>query len=113
MANEFSPGPKIHLKRSLCGEIKYTFKVRIIELYFEAIESNRDPEKNSQILSLNVAYFRDKLHLLPNLFVQNTIPFWFTIQPEPHAVIDCLFFENTNLYSTFFGFEPFQAVRSL
>ena len=48
--------------------------------------------KSSQILSLNVAYFRDKLHLLPNLFVQNTIPFWFSIQPEPHAVIDCLFF---------------------
>ena len=45
MASEFSRGPKIHPKRSLCGEIKYTFKVRITELYFEASETNRDPSK--------------------------------------------------------------------
>ena len=48
--------------------------------------------KNSQIFSLNAAYFCDKLYLLPNLFFKNIIPFWFSIQPEPHAVIDCLFF---------------------
>ena len=47
MASEFSRGPKIHSKKSLCGEIKYTFKVRIAELYFEAIESNRDTKKLS------------------------------------------------------------------
>ena len=47
MASDFSRSPKIHPKRSLCGEIKYTFKVRITELYFEAIETNRDPEKLS------------------------------------------------------------------
>ena len=91
MACEFSGGPKIYPKRSFCGEIKHTFKVRPTELYFEAIESNGDPE-NSQMLSLNVAYFRDKLYLLPNLFFQSAISFWFSIQPEPHAVIDCLFF---------------------
>ena len=45
MASEFSRGPKIHTKRSLCGEFKYTFKVRITELYLKAIETNRDPEK--------------------------------------------------------------------
>ena len=27
-----------------------------------------------------------KLYLLPNLVFQNTMPFWFSIQPEPHAV---------------------------
>ena len=48
--------------------------------------------KNSHILSLNVAYFRDKLYLLPNLFYQNTISFWFSIQPELHAAIDLLIF---------------------
>ena len=47
--------------------------------------------KNSQILSLNVACFRDKLHLLPNLFFQNTKSFTFSIQPEAHAIIDGLF----------------------
>ena len=45
MANELSGGPKIYPRRNLCGEIKYTFKVT--ELYFEAIETNRDPEKLS------------------------------------------------------------------
>ena len=94
MASEFSRGPKIHSKKSLCGEIKYTFKVRIAELYFEAIESHRDTEKTLKFLSFNVAFVRDKLYLLPNLFFQNTIPFWFSIQPEPHAVIDCLFFNH-------------------
>ena len=53
---------------------------------------NQSRPRKTQILSLNVAYFRDKLHLLRNLFFQNTIPFWFSVQPEPHAVIDCLFF---------------------
>ena len=91
MASEFSRGAKIHPKRSLCWEIKYTFKIRITELYFEAIETNRDP-KNSQILHLNVTYFCDKLYLLPNLFFQNTIHFRFCIKLEPHAVMDCLFF---------------------
>ena len=28
----------------------------------------------------------------PIYFFLNTIPFWFSIQPEPYAVIDCLFF---------------------
>ena len=87
MDSEFSSGPKIHPKRS-CGEIKYAFKVSHTELYFEAIET----PKNSQILSLNAAYFRYKLYLLANLFFSKTIPLWFSIQPEPHAVIDWLFF---------------------
>ena len=94
MASDFNRGPKIHSKTSLCGEIKYTFKVRIAELYFEAIETNRYAEKTLKFLSLNVAYVRDKLYLLPKLFFQNTIPFWFSIQPEPHGVIDCLIFNH-------------------
>ena len=28
----------------------------------------------------------------PICFFLNTIPFWFSIQPEPYAFIDCLFF---------------------
>ena len=47
MTRELSCGPKIQTKRSLCGEIKYTVKVIITELYFEAMETNRDPEKLS------------------------------------------------------------------
>ena len=46
----------------------------------------------SQIRYIN-SVVRNKLYLLPNLFFQNTILFWFSIQPGPHAVIDCLFFE--------------------
>ena len=68
MTRELSAGPKVHTKRSLVGEIKYTFKVIITELYFDAMETNREPEK-LLILSLNMAYFRDKLYLLPNLFL--------------------------------------------
>ena len=45
MASEFSRGPKIHPKRTLCGEFKYTFKASITELYFQAIETDGDPEK--------------------------------------------------------------------
>ena len=47
MTKELSCGPKIQTKRSLCGGIKYTVKVKITELYFEAMETNRDPEKLS------------------------------------------------------------------
>ena len=43
MASDFSRSPKINPKRSLCGEIKYTFKVKITELYFEAIENQWRP----------------------------------------------------------------------
>ena len=39
------PARKIRLKRSLCRELKHTFKARITELNFEAIETNRDLEK--------------------------------------------------------------------
>ena len=66
-------------------EIKYTFKSESLNYSLKLTKPIENP-KNSQILSLNVAYFRDKLYLLPNLFFQNTIPFWFSIQPEPHAV---------------------------
>ena len=47
MASEFSRGPKVHPKRNLCGEIKYTFKVRITELFFEAMETSGEPGKLS------------------------------------------------------------------
>ena len=47
MASELRRGPKIHPKRSLCEEFKYAFKARINELYFQAIETNGDPEKVS------------------------------------------------------------------
>ena len=40
---------------------------------------------------LGTLIVRNKLYLLPNLFIQNTIPFLFSIQPEPRAVIDCQF----------------------
>ena len=42
-------GRKYIQKGVLYGEIKYTFKVRITELDFEASETNRDPEKLSNL----------------------------------------------------------------
>ena len=43
--------------------------------YSLKISKQIETPKNSQTLNLNVAYFRDKLYLLSNLFFQNTIPF--------------------------------------
>ena len=45
MTKELSGGPKIQTKRF--GEMKYTFRVIITVLYFEAMETNRNPEKLS------------------------------------------------------------------
>ena len=35
------------------------------------------------------------------LFFQTIIPFWFSIQPKPHAVIDCLFLRNWPIRTAF------------
>ena len=72
MDSEFSRARKIHPKRSLCGEMKYTFKVRITELYFEAIEISCDPEKLSNDSELECGSF-----LL--YFFQNTFGFLFSL----------------------------------
>ena len=93
---------KIRPKRSLCGEIKRTFKARITELYFEAIETNRDLEKILKFWALTWPIFVINSICYPTYFFQNTIPFCFSIQPEPDAVIDCKLFQLF-LHHLFFG----------